>query len=76
MRDFQKKKSQKPTGNGSGNSFDDIESIQREEGSTAALLDEIDMLLDACSKPIESIEKKKEEQQQEQSRKSDSCTCF
>ena len=63
MQDFQKKKSQKPTGNGSGNSFEDIESIQRDETATDALLNEIDMLLNACSKPIADMEKEKEEQE-------------
>ncbi len=74
MQDFQKKKSQNPTGNGSSNSFDDIESIQTDQSATDALLDEIDMLLNACSKPI--IDKVKEKEAQNQSNKSDSCTCF
>lgn len=83
MREFKKKKLNKPTSGGSELSFDEIDSVQLEDGSTESLLDEIDMLLDASLMPIEIIEKKKEKvkeaeriERQKARKSSDGCTCF
>ena len=83
MREFKKKKLNKPTSGGSELSFDEIDSVQLEDGSTESLLDEIDMLLDASLRPIEIIEKKKEKvkeaeriERQKARKSSDGCTCF
>ncbi|MEI6118429.1 MAG: hypothetical protein WCP92_04240 [bacterium] len=78
MRDFQKKKSKKPNRGDSDNVLEDIDGIELDGASTDILLNEIDSLLNECSKPIEKIEKKKEAEKkaQEKSKSSGSCSCF
>lgn len=77
-REFKKKKLNKPSGGESDISFDEIDTLQLEDGSTESLLAEIDSLLDACSKPIEREEKKRKEEKQKQkkAKSTGGCGCF